>query len=113
MDDFDPDEHPVRCNNCRNAVVYGSPEEPMARCAAGHGRPCHVYYLIRPKHPRAFAAAATCPDFQSMSEPVDREHGTKTLRIYGVDKRVPADVPSARTGEKEECYEYSTTCQGQ
>ena len=66
IEDWDPDDRPIHCSGCRHAVVYGSPEQPTARCEMGHGRPKHLIRLIQNQRPIGFKQAAECPQFSSM-----------------------------------------------
>lgn len=64
-------EPPIRphCSDCRHCTVLGDPDRPEVSCAAGHGpRTLDLWRMIRRFHPRGFRAAASCPDWCSMSE---------------------------------------------
>lgn len=58
------------CSNCRFARIGGwPPDEVTASCAKGHGKDSiDLFRLIRPRSPRGFRSAITCPDFQSMTD---------------------------------------------
>lgn len=58
----------VHCSNCRHAIVSGQPERPQVQCENGYGRAISLWQLIRAKNPSPFRSAASCPDFDSMSD---------------------------------------------
>ncbi len=73
---WDPPSIP-HCSNCRHAIVSGGVSGPIVECAQAHGRGAiSLFRLIRPKQPRGFRAAITCPDFASMSDE-DDDAGTQ------------------------------------
>ncbi|MDA8186871.1 MAG: hypothetical protein M0T85_01850 [Dehalococcoidales bacterium] len=62
---WDPEQRPVHCSNCRHCIA----RPPLARCELGHG-PEHISLLslLRAKYPKSFRAAASCEDFDSLSD---------------------------------------------
>jgi len=72
--DWNPEARPTHCANCLHALVSGVPEDPEVRCARGHGpaHPKQLWVLIRPMRPDQFRRADLCPDFESMSDDVER-----------------------------------------
>ncbi len=71
---WDPhDTRTASCSNCAHCIVYGPPDQPLARCGAGHGATATLLWpLIRLRGSLGFVVApAQCPDFDSMSSDDD------------------------------------------
>ena len=71
IENWRPSKHPVSCANCKNAKVMGGQADAdvLVDCIKGHGDgPLPLSRLIRPRAPRSFRTARTCPDFTSMSD---------------------------------------------
>ncbi len=68
IEEYDPDDNPLRCNNCANARVSRGEDRVMARCRRCHGKPRDLLALIRPWHPNGWRAVERCADFEPAEE---------------------------------------------